>query len=343
MQRRKIYFYLTLVLITHVALFVFKNNTQFVKEIDSLQQENFTAYVDSLRSGSFPEGLNFIDTRLFPGLPFSIFTVDLIINNSYASALLVLLLSLILTYLSCVYLTKNPFFSFWITIFPPIVYEQTSKISTESLLISLSLFSLALISKGKYYLVSLILSFASIVRLIALFIFLGFTFYLFRIGQKNNIFKYSLVFLIFALLLIAFNLKFFNEGILYQIKANSAIGNVNIGVLQVFKDIWEEFTKRNFRELFVGLFYVTFSLFIYIKTIFHKGDFMFKNDRSLILMTVTGMMFFVYLAGPSEFLTQVRRFLSVIFPLVFVANYKNLVSRRKLLGFSLLTLPLAFI
>src|SRR3990170_6800868 len=129
---KRFFLFLTLTILFHVGLLYYKNILHPDLLINNFEQERFFTYTQSLKGGDYPKDLSFADSRYFPGIPVSIYLISLIFGNIYISGLVLGILILLLLFIFSYRLTKNPLYSFLVTIFPPIVFNQTSKISTES-------------------------------------------------------------------------------------------------------------------------------------------------------------------------------------------------------------------
>ena len=145
------FFYFAIAFLLHCLLFLAKNSQGLNMGTDSLEQENFFVYTSALESGSFPNTLTYADSRLFPGLPILISLLNSVVHNLPFSGLIISALCLFIIFFVTFRLTENPVFSLWITLFPPIIYEQTSKISTETLAIALFMLIYLCFHKKKYF------------------------------------------------------------------------------------------------------------------------------------------------------------------------------------------------
>jgi hypothetical protein len=297
--------------------------------------------VGSLKSGNFPNGLNYGYTRFFPGLPFVILLTSYITGNIAAAGLILPFLSLVLIYFISYYFTKDSFYSFWITIFPPIVYEQTAKISTEALLIALFLLIYLLFVKKKYLSASLLAGFATVVRPVALFIYLPIFFQIIKKKEAEKLIKSIILFAIFPILFVIFNITYFGD-VFYQIRANAQVGEASFSFLQMFFDVWLNIIKGGWRIIISGLAYIAFSFFLLYIIFKNKSDFLSKRDGLFIKLWTIGIFIFIFSVGPLQFLSEARRFLAVFFPLSLLVNYKFFSKKSILLAGVVLTL-MAFI
>jgi hypothetical protein len=342
MGNKKFIFFLILTISAHLFLFFLKNYLPATKTLDGLEQEHFLNYTVSLKSGNFPTGLSYADTRFFPGFPFVILIFSYITGNPAIAGLILTLISLVLIYLISYYFTKSPFYSFWITIFPPIVFEQTSKISTEVLLIASFFLIYLFFVKKKYFYASLLAGFAVIVRPVALFIYLPIFIHLLRKKDLGKLVKSLFFVSIFPLVFVIFNLNFFGD-IFYQIKANAQVGEASFSFLQIFIDIYKNILMGNWRIIISGLAYVAFSFFLFYRILRERSDFMFYGDGLFIKLWTVGTFLFVYSVGPLQFLAEIRRFLAVFFPLALVINYRYFRERKKVIIFGLLLMTMALV
>ena len=341
-MNRKAIVLLFITLIFHLLLFSVKNYYRPLSRPDALEQENFLTYVKSLKSGDFPNNLDYGDTRFFPGLPCFILGVTFFTGDTVVSGLLISLFSLIVVFVLANKLTKDSFYAFWITIFPPIVFEQLSKISTEAVIIALSLLIYLLFTKKKYIYVSILAGFATIIRPVCFFLYLPVFIVLWRKNKVKLMLQSIILFMIFPILLAIFNVSFFGN-ILYQIKANSALGEASFSLFQIFADILISVVKGEWRIILSGLIYVIFSIFLLYKIIQKKSEFLFEGDNLFIKLWAVGTILFIYSVGPLQFLAEARRFLAVFFPLALVVNYRYFSKNISLLVFGLLIMVVAFV
>jgi hypothetical protein len=341
-MNKKAIVFLLITLIFHLLLFSVKNYYHPLSRPDALEQENFLTYVKSLKSGDFPNDLDYGDTRFFPGLPFLILTASYLIGDPAVSGLIISLSCLVLVFVLANKLTKNSFYAFWITIFPPIVFEQLSKISTEAVIVALSLLIYILFTKKKYLYAGLLAGFATIIKPVCFFLYLPIFVILWRKKEVELMLQSLFSFLIFPIILAIFNISFFGS-ILYQIRANSVLGEASFSFFQIFADILLNVVKGEWRIILSGLIYIIFSVFLLFKIIQKRSDFLYEGDNLFIKLWAIGTMLFIYSVGPLQFLAEVRRFLVVFFPLAVIVNYRYFSKNIHLIIFGLLIMVVAFV
>lgn len=260
------------------------------------------------------------------------------------SGIVIIIFSLIIVYSITHYFTKSPIYSFWITIFPPIIFEQTSKISTEAVTISSILSAYYFVSKLKYYRASLVLSLSSIVRPISFFLFLAMICQLCRKYKIKVAFYCLIIYLSFPVFLIFFNYYHWGLGSLFiQIIAYNDFSRGTFGLKQLIVDIPRTIEWGQPKILFSGISYILFTLFILYKTIRVKTDFIFKNDNLLIKIWSISSIIFIFAIGPTPFLEELRRYLCIIFPLLLLIHFKIIFSRKLLFYSSFLFIIYTFI
>jgi hypothetical protein len=342
MKDKKVIFFLLLTIAAHLFLFLAKNYFPPTKSLDGLEQEHFLTYVKSLKGGSFPRDLEFINTRFFPGLPFTILVFSYVTGNLALAGLAVIFISITLIYLISLRLTKNPFYSFWITVFPPIVYEQTAKISIEVLLIAIFIAVYFLFSRKKYLYASILAGFGTLVRPVALFIYLPILIYLLRKRETKLLLQSIFLFLIFPLLFFVFNIKIFGN-IFYQAGVYSTADKASIPILQLFTNLYSYTVNAKWRMLVSGLAYLLFSIFLLFKILKKRSDFVTRNDNQFLKIWAIGAFLYVNLVIPIQFLSEVGRYLSSFFPLALLVNYKFFLKNKTILFIGILMMIIAFI
>lgn len=337
-------FYFCASLFLHIFLFAFKNFYGLNYWGGGLQQEDdFSTYVVALKSGNFPQSLVYFNTRLFPGLPFLMLLFDFFTHNEIVAGLLLTLISLTAIFLIAYRFSKDPFYSFWITLFPPIVFEQTSKISTEAVVIALLLSVYYLFVNKRYTLAAFLSGYASIVRPIAGCMFLALFLALLVKNQKATAIKSLIFFLIFPAILALFNIYHWGAGLVfYQFVVYKQVARGAFSVPQLFQDIIRAAEWGQWRILLSGLAYFLFSFFLLSRILMAKGDFFVKDDGFLIKSWSLLTFAFVFSVGSTPILEEIRRFLTVFYPLALLAVYRYFSRRPFFLYISLLFIVFAF-
>ena len=255
MMKKRIFLGILVVLLVHGCLFVFKNYLYPERWSDALQQENYLVYAKVLTSEDLVSSLSYADSRLFPGLVFLIKLFDIFLNNQVLAGLMITIVGLIVIYKIAIYFTNNVLYAVWLTLFPPIVFEQTSKISTEVVVMALLVLAYWLVSKKNYLWASLGLSLATVVRPISGCMFLALLIYL--RGNNRRRLKAFLVYLFFPLLLLFFNI--YHWGLasgLHQLEVYRVVGRATIGIYQLIKDVFRAIDWGQWRILISGLAYL---------------------------------------------------------------------------------------
>ena len=319
---------LIILILTHAGLFIYKNILRPGVWSDALQQDNYLGYVLALKSGHFSQFLSYDNSRLFPGLPF------LMLVGGLITGLLLTLISLLVIYKVSLSLTKNSWYSLILTLFPPVVFEQTSKISTEAVTIALILSAYWLAGRKKYYLMSALLGYATLVRPISGCLFLAALF--FMKSWKTKI-KSAILYFVFPIMLLIFNVYHWGwSASFHQLQVYQTIGRSNLVVYQLAADIVRTVDWRQWRILFSGLIYVFGYVWLLVKTLRLKHNQLVKTWA--ILTTI-----FIFSLGPTPVLEEIRRFMAIFFPLALLVNYQYL-SRKKLFFYgAFFTALMAFI
>ena len=341
-MNRKVLLGFLIAFLLHGCLFVFKN--YYSPEIwsDALQQENYLAYVEAMASGNFSNYLSYSDSRLFPGLPLLILLLNVFIKNKIVAGIFLTVVGLIVIVRVVQHFTNSVSYAVLLTLFPPIVFEQSSKISTEVLVIALLLLAYWLVSRKEYLWTSLLLGYATIVRPISGCMFLALLVYL--ITSKKLRVKAFLIYLIFPLLLLLFNIYHWGLSSSFrQIEVYSVVNRTTVGIYQLIEDVSRAIDWGQWRILVSGLTYVVLYGFVLTKIIKKKGDFLFKNDGKLIKCWSVFTSIFILLPGSTPFLEEIRRYMAIFFPLALLVNYKYFLKRKALLYLSLASIVIVFI
>jgi hypothetical protein len=319
-------------------LFIYKNYLVTSPRADSLQQEQFITYTTPLVNGVFPNGVSKGLSANFLGLPLLMWAVNLVVGNIWLAGYLITAFSLVIIYLFTVKLTKNPFWGFLVTIFPPIVFEQTSKMSTETVAIAISLVVYWLLSKKKYYWIAFLLGYGVILRPIMICPFIAIL--LIQLGRQKafKIIKQLALFLIFPLLIVLFNSHYWGDP-LYQLTVHVQLAGAVPVVIQLVKDIYRAIKISEFKIFYSGVSYVIFSVWLLWITLKKRGDYLFRGDRRFVFLATALTFVFIYSVGPIPILEEIRRFLAVFFPLTLIVNYRYFLNKKYLvylfLGLSL--------
>lgn len=313
---------LVVVFLLHALVFYIKVFSPW-RIPDGLEEENFLIYTDSLLSGNFPHGLSFYDTRIFPGLPLILVILELSFHNYLLVVPLFAAVFLFLFYYSVFALTRNYWLAVAATLFPPVLWEITSKVSTESVTIPLLLIAYYWYFKKQQVIVpSLLTGFAAIVRPAALFCYLAFFLYCLAQKEWKKMFFSLSGFLIFPLALLVFNQYFFND-IFYQLNTYNRIDIAGFVPLKVFSTAPELVSAGALRAVVVGFVYMIFSVVLTVKVLRNTGDFLMDNDELFIKIWILSSLIFMLTIGPERILFEINRYLAVLFPVISIVLSKK--------------------
>jgi Gpi18-like mannosyltransferase len=333
---KKLFVAIIVVLGLHLGLFFFKNYLRPGIWSDALEQDPYLAYTQALSSAEFSQVLSQADSRLFPGLPWLIFLVRLIFQDSLVSGLVISGLALLVIFWIGWRLSKSLSYAVWLTLFPPIVFEQTSKISTETVVMALLCLAYWLMAKKRFLLASFLLGYATVVRPISACLFIAMLLYL--IKAKKERFKAGLIYVLFPLVLLVFNVYYWGwSGSFHQLGVYQVVGRATLGLGQLAADVARTIDWGQWRILVSGLIYLGFYGFLLKLLLEKKGDFLFKGDGKMIKAWVVLTTVFILVAGTTPMLEEIRRFMAVFFPLALLVSYKTVLKQRTWFYLSFLT------
>ena len=288
------------------------------------QQDNYLGYAEAIVKGLRTGAVEFEESWLFPGLSWLLYILSWVTGNLISSGIGLMGVSLIGIYYLSYLMLKDWHYALIVTLFPPIVLEQTSKLSTESIVMFLLIFSYYLFSKKKYLLMSGLLGLATVVRLISGSLWLGLGLSLVRARKWKTLIASGGVFSSFLLLLAGFNRFYLNSDIWHQAREYHAVGLLTMPIVQLAKDVVRAIDWGYWRILISGLGYIGLSLGLVVKTVKRTGDFLSRGD-GLMIKTWAGLtLIYVLAVGPIPMLEEFRRYISVLFPLILVVNFKVL-------------------
>ncbi|OGG19098.1 hypothetical protein A3D78_04445 [Candidatus Gottesmanbacteria bacterium RIFCSPHIGHO2_02_FULL_39_14] len=338
-KAKKLYFYLLLTILLHGCLFFYK-----YYQTANIQQDNYVGYAKAFKTESFISNISEDDSRLFPGLPLLIYIFNFLTGSENTAGLFLSFLSLLTIFLFSVHFTKNTFYAFWITVFPPIIFEQTSKISTEAITIALFIISYYLIINKKYRFSALLLGFASIVRLISISMFIGLLILLFRRKKYILLVQSSVFYMLFPLFMLVFN--FFHwgwGGIFRQITMNQIVGRGTLTPVQLINDILRTISWKQPQILISGMVNIILFFSVFYSCIRYKNDFLNSGDQLLVKVWAILSLILVFSIGPTPFLEEASRYLIVITTPLLLFMFQRLLKHKRLLIGSLILSIFAFI
>jgi len=312
-KAKKLYFYLLLTILLHGCLFFYK-----YYQTANIQQDNYVGYAKAFKTESFISNISEDDSRLFPGLPLLIYIFNFLTGSENTAGLFLSFLSLLTIFLFSVHFTKNTFYAFWITVFPPIIFEQTSKISTEAITIALFIISYYLIINKKYRFSALLLGFASIVRLISISMFIGLLILLFRRKKYILLVQSSVFYMLFPL-----------RGTLTPV--------------QLINDILRTISWKQPQILISGMVNIILFFSVFYSCIRYKNDFLNSGDQLLVKVWAILSLILVFSIGPTPFLEEASRYLIVITTPLLLFMFQRLLKHKRLLIGSLILSIFAFI
>jgi len=287
-----------------------------------VQQDNYLGYAASLPSGL--KNISFFDSRLFPGLPIIIFTLNLIINNNTISGYLAVFLAFIGSY-SILYKLTGSKLSFLPLIFPPVMLSQATLVATEIPTLFIILLTLYLFKKKQFALALFLSSFGFWIRAVAIVPGLVILVYLFIKSGKKAL-KYLPYFFLPLVLLMLFNSHFFGlKDFFHQFFAYKAAGINTLGIIQVLADIPRSYRWGWYRIFVSGVCYFSLSLFMLSKSVLE-----FKKEREIfnriVFIIFMASLAFIYSLNSVPFLENLGRFLAPTIPLFWVLfqdRFKN--------------------
>ena len=251
------------------------------------------------------------DTRLFPGLGFFLLPFVIFRVQPEYIALLFMSSTVLLTITVVQHMRPTThWFIFFVTLFPPIVARQYSKISTEALLISVLFLTYLSIKHNKHFIATLLFIFSCLIRPIA------FMFYLSYIWTYRSARKYIPFFSLAPLTLGFMNIFLLHTQLNHQFISNAIIGRIKLPIIWMFFDMIRAWQWGQYRILLSGCIYIFTTLWILIK-LFRKNMYL-SQQLSLLKRGILMMSAFIFIIGPEPFLEESPRLLSVLYPFIFL-------------------------
>ncbi|AKM79024.1 MAG: hypothetical protein UX85_C0003G0181 [Candidatus Beckwithbacteria bacterium GW2011_GWB1_47_15] len=312
----KFWWGLGLVLILHGVMFWVKQSQNPLW----YQQDNYVGYARGLIEGG---GID--QPWLFPGLAMLIAAAAKAVGSVVVAATGVAAISLAAIYALAYLMTYDWLFAAMISLFPPIVFEQTSKVSTTGLVVAGWLGAYYLYSKRRGYWASLVTVLSALVRPVAVILGVAWLIDLGTKGKYKEALINGLILGLFPMGLWLFNRQVFGEGVFYQAKMYQTLGPVRVGIVQFGRDILRAVDWGYWRILASGLTYLGLSLVLVGMIIKSRAEVLIKWWAGLTLV-------YVLAVGPEPLLEEFRRYIAVLFPLGLVVLYPRFKPYRLVLG-----------
>lgn len=300
------FFFLSLVLVVILDLFRFKSGI--------VQQDNYVGYAMVLPSPT--SQLSFYDSRLFPGLPIVISLFSRAFINPFLIGYIVAAASFAGSYF-LVYKMTDSKLSVLPLIFPPILLNLATIISSEMPFIFLTLLALLFAKKRSFSLAFLAIGISVWFRLAGVGVFFGVFVYLFLTKKFRELSLALPYFLLPVSGLLIYNfLMFGSKGIFYQLATyrELVVGRSNVVIIQLALDVLRALRWHWFRILISGLFYIIFLSYVLIKSI--------KLGR-LEFWLIAGLYLFTLSFGAVPFLENLGRYLAPAVPIFWVRFYRE--------------------
>ncbi len=325
-RKQKFWLGLGLVIVIHGGLFWFKQGQDFLW----FQQDDYLGYARQLISGE-----EIKQSWLFPGLPMLLVLGKGLVGNLETAAIMIAGLSLVGIYGLSFLLVGDWWFAVGVTVFPPMVFEQTSKLSTASLVMLAWLAAYYLYSQGRFRWASLVTALAALVRPVAGCLGLAMLVQFWRQKRFRELGVNGLILSLGWLILWWFNLRVFDQDLGYQLKMYQGVGRVTVGVVQLGKDVVRAIDWGYWRILASGLVYLVLSVGLVVEIWKSKAGVMIKWWAGLVLA-------FVLILGPVPMLEEYRRYISVLFPLGLVLMYERFKAYSLMWGVVMVIFLMAF-
>ncbi len=303
-----------------------------------IQQDNYLQYAAALSDRL--KGLSDFDTRLFPGLPILIFFAKHLAGGYITAGYLVVFSAFLGCYVFLYRLTGSKY-SFLPLVFPPAMLNQASVISTDLLAIFLILLGFYLFKKQLYRLMVFIFGLSVWIRPLGAISFAGMLFYFFWKKRLSFVFPYLIYFIIPILLLGLYNIFVFGPaGIFHPYVIYSQAGRIVLGFVQLANDIPRAFLWGQYRIFISGISYLALFLLILIYTTrrFLKNN---EEGSAVVFFIIWVISAFILLLGFTPYLENFGRYLTPLFPLIWILLYKKL--ENPLLAYLLLLLSLGVV
>ncbi len=280
-----------------------------------VQQDNYVGYSETLPLNVGK--ISFFESRLLPGLPIVIYLLHFITGNSFLAGYVVVILSLIGSYVLLYKLTGSKY-SFLPLIFPPILLNLSSLIDTEMPFVFLMLLAIYFYKKDLFRWAFLVLGISVTFRIAGIAIFAGMVFYMIMTKKIKKAVLNLPYFLIPVVLLVIYNVYFFGiKNPFYQLFTYEALhpSRISFGMGQLFYDLIRAARWHWYRILLSGFFYITFYICLYWKAL---------KSRGLEFWIITAFYIFTLGINLVPFLENLGRYLAPIVPIFWLIFYKNI-------------------
>lgn len=307
------WFFISLFLAVFLAFFRFGHGI--------IQQDNYVGYAQA-----FPGSINkisFFDSRLFPGLPILIYIFTFFVRNYYLAGYLIIFLSFAGSYF-LLYKITNSGLSFLPLVFPPVLLNLASLISTELPFIFLMLLGYVLIKTKKLAWAFTIIGLSVWFRLAGVALIFGVFIYFLITKDLKKFITCLPYFLVPVIFLVIYNIHFFGAGNpFYQLITYETLhpGRISIGVVQLGQDLIRAYHWGWYRILLSGLLYILLFAVLWLKSI---------KIRSIEFWMITGIYIFTLVVNLVPFLENLGRYLAPTAPLFWLIFYKKLENKKLL-------------
>lgn len=302
-----------------------------------IDQDPYLHYADFLvQKNDAP--LAYSDSRLLPGLPLILASVISVVPiNRFTLVIFMLGWWWASSYLIAKISANDKMW--WVLLFPPIMLDQMTQISTESVLVMILLTTLRWWQKKRYQLASLCLGLGMWFRLISAAFFVALLCKLFQEKKYKLAITTTAWFLVPLVALFWFNTRLFGAGSeLQQLFTYVEVGRAQPALIQLGRDVWRAWEWGWLRILFSGLVYLGFWLGLFRQAWInaHRAK---KNKNTRLWWAVgLSMSVFVFSVGPTPFLEEFSRFLVPVF-MVWQMQLANQVQIKswQVVGLTLLS------
>lgn len=321
------FFLVVAILLSFVLRLIFISN-HLQDPFYAIQQDGYADYVAVLKGGGVNNNeFSLAETRLFPGYPILIFLAAPIFRSEIIAGLAINFISSALAIFLFWKIVKNTFLTSIFSFFPPVWFFQSTKISTEPVIVLLLLLSVFVYLRKKYLITGLLLGFSFDIRLISICLLFTLLLISFNLRFYKSLILMLLGFFPIFLALFVYNFFIFgHEGLFRQFQVYYTINTVNVGAVQILKDIFRTIDWKQYRILVSGLFYLTINLLALFQL------FRYKNSSLIYKISFYWMGFsllFILTLGPTPLLEEFSRF-SVPFVSALVLGVSTLFLNKRI-------------
>jgi Gpi18-like mannosyltransferase len=327
-----LFFIITIAIILRLATGIYFANFHYTR----LVQDDYAPYADAMLAGKLNTH-TFVDydRRLFPTYPIVIAIAKPLFNSSlYAGIAISILSSLFALYLA-LRVFKDKFLVFLMAISPPIWLEQSVKVANESLFIVLVLSALLLFFRKSYVVTGIILGIAFTTRPIALTLLVSLIILLLQRHQLKTVSKMLAGFMLPVFLLLFFNYTTFGpHELLQQFSHPDRYGQLQLGFIQIAKDIYRTLSWKDYRTFISGTFYVLTNLLALVILIRYRKQ---SELSYLCFLWLTITLIFILTFSPFKILDDFGRYALAALPaylygfsLFYTSLWKMFISKNRL-------------